>query len=137
MPFLYLNNYLWTINFAKGRLKMIFYNFAITFCINIIADIILIPYFKAEGAAAGYLLAIIGQSVFYWYQTGLPGLKKASVTVLICPAAAMASGLLATRLFDNILAVLFTAIGSFILLSVITRQLRISDQPVLKRIAGR
>ena len=48
MPFLYVNNFLWTINFAKGHLKMIFYIFFITFLVNVIGDIILIPFFRAK-----------------------------------------------------------------------------------------
>ncbi len=136
MPFLYLNNFLWTVNFAKGRLKMIFYNFAFTFCINIIADIILIPLYKAEGAAAGYLLAIIGQSIFYLYQTKLAGLGKSSFSVLLCPAAAIAGGLAASRLFNNVWAILFTAVPIFIFLLILTKQLRRNDLQVLRRVTG-
>ena len=136
MPFLYLNNFLWTINFAKGRLKMIFYNFAITFCINVIADIILIPLYKAEGAAVGYLLAIVGQSAFYLYKTRVAGLEKAGISLLLCPVAATASGLAATWLFSNTWAILFTAIFSFFFLLFITRQLRRNDLPVLRRVTG-
>ncbi len=136
MPFLYLNNFLWTINFAKGRLKMIFYIFAITFCINIIADTGLIPFFKGEGAAGGYLLAIIGQSVLYLYQTKLNGLKKNSFSLLLCPACAIAGGLLASGLFQNTWALLFSAIFVFVILLILTRQLRRNDWPVIKRITG-
>jgi len=136
MPFLYLNNFLWTINFAKGRLKMIFYNFALTFCINVVADIILIPIYKAEGAAAGYLLAIIGQSVFYLFRTRLAGLEKSGLAVLICPIAAAAAGFGATYLFSNTLLILFSSVFAFLFLMLITKQLHRNDLPVLRRVTG-
>jgi len=136
MPFLYLNNFLWTINFAQGRLKMIFYNFALTFCINVVADIILIPLFKAEGAAAGYLIAIIGQSIFYLYQTKLTGLGKSGFSVLFCPMAAGAAGFVAIYLFINTWMILFTAVLLFLFLLAILGQLRRNDLQVLRRITG-
>jgi len=39
---------LWTISFAKGRLKMIFTAFVITLTVNVIADVILIPIYKMK-----------------------------------------------------------------------------------------
>ena len=136
MPFLYLNNFLWTINFAKGRLKMIFYVFAITFVVNIIADISLIPFFNGEGAAAGYLVAIISQSLAYLYFTKLNGLTKNSFAVLLCPACAAVAGYAATILLNDPWAILITAIIFFLLLLLLCRQLRLSDWPVLKRVMG-
>ena len=76
MPFIYANNFLWTINFARGALKMIFYIFFITCLINIISDLALIPLFGAEGAATGYLIAIFIQFVLFKIKTRLPGCKK-------------------------------------------------------------
>ena len=137
MPFLYLNNFLWTINFAKGRLKMIFYVFAITFVINVVADIVLIPLYKAEGAAIGYLLAIIGQSIAYVSQTNLNGLRQNAFSVLICPVCAMLSVYLASLLFINVLLLLTFAILFFILLLALTRQLKPSDRAIIKRVFKR
>lgn len=91
LSFVYLNNYLWTINFARGRLKMIFYNFGFTVAINVIADCILIPAFKAEGAAAGYIIAIVGQSAFYLFNTKLEGIQRAALLAILCPLLAYLS----------------------------------------------
>ena len=136
MPFLYLNNFLWTINFARGRLNMIFYNFALTFCVNVVADIIFIPIFKGNGAAGGYLAAIIIQSAFYLYQTKLTGLGKTGFSVLLCPIAAAASGFAVAGLFNNTWIILFTSILVFLFLMVLTKQLRQNDIPVLRRVTG-
>ena len=137
MPFLYLNNFLWTINFAKGRLQMIFYVFAVTFLVNIVATTLLIPLYSAIGAAVAYVLTIISQSILYLYQTRIDGLKKNSFCVLLCPFCALASGISASVLFTNIWLQLFSALFLFLLLVIITVQLRLSDWMVFKRIAAR
>lgn len=137
MPFLYLNNFLWTINFAKGKLKMIFYVFAITFAINVIADVILIPLYKAEGAAIGYLLAIIGQSIAYLFQTNLEGIRRNALSVLICPICAIASVYVGSIFFQNPLMQLPFDVLCFLLLLILTRQLKLSDRAILNRFFGR
>jgi O-antigen/teichoic acid export membrane protein len=134
MPFLYLNNFLWTINFARGLLKMIFFVFLVTFLVNIIADIILIHFFKADGAAAAYLLTIISQSALYIVQTKMGVLKRSRLAVLACPAIAILCGFSANSLFHNCWLQLLVATFFFAVLLVITRQLRLSDWPVIKRV---
>jgi O-antigen/teichoic acid export membrane protein len=70
MPLLYFTNYLWTINFTKGNLKLIFIVMAASFAVNITSCCILIPIYKNEGAAMAYLFTIITQLIFYiWKKT--------------------------------------------------------------------
>ena len=136
MPFLYFNNFLWTINFAKGRLKMIFYVFFISFLFNLAGDIVLIPFFRAEGAAVAYLIAIIVQSIWYLKQTKLEGLKNKSFSVLLCPAIAIISGILANLFFNSSWTILFCALIFYFFFLYFTRQIRSSDWHVFKRISG-
>ena len=136
MPFLYFNNFLWTVNFAKGRLKMIFYVFFISFLFNLAGDIILIPFFKAEGAAVAYLVAIIAQSVIYLKQTKLEGLRKNSFALLLCPALAILSGILATLLFNSVWIIFFSSLFFYTLFLYFTKQIQVSDWLVFRRITG-
>ncbi|MES1226498.1 MAG: oligosaccharide flippase family protein, partial [Bacteroidota bacterium] len=136
MPFLYFNNFLWTVNFAKGRLKMIFFVFAASFLINVIANIFLTPVYKAEGAAAAYLLTIVGQSVLYILNTELKGLLRNSGPVLLCPLCAIISGIAASYSFGNSWLQLASACILFLLLLIITRQLLLSDRLLFKRFTG-
>lgn len=136
MPFLYFNNFLWTINFAKGRLKMIFNVFFISFLFNLVADLVLIPFFKAEGAAIGYLVAIVVQSVIYCKRTKLAGLKNSSYSLILCPAFALVSGFLARLLFEQVWIILLTAIVFFTLLLFLGKQIRASDRNIIKRVSG-
>jgi O-antigen/teichoic acid export membrane protein len=133
MPFLYFNNFLWTINFAKGRLKMIFYVFLISFLFNLAGDIVLIPFFKAEGAAVAYLVAILVQSVLYLKKTNLAGLKKNSLQLLICPLAAVVTGVLTTKYIGELWISIIVAPAFFVLLLYLTRQIKFTDWPAFKR----
>jgi len=136
LPFLYFNNILWTINFAKGRLKMIFYLFAISFIINIAGDIILIPLYKAEGAALAFLLANLVQSGIFLYHTKLEGLLKNSHPLLLSPAAAILSGYTAISLFHQPWLILLFACLLFFAILLLTRQIRSTDWLKFKRIIG-
>jgi O-antigen/teichoic acid export membrane protein len=134
MPFLYFNNFLWTINFAKGRLKMIFYVFLISFLFNLVGDMVLIPFFKAEGAAVAYLVAIIIQSVIYLKKTNLAGLKKNSLQLLLCPLAAVVTGILMTRFISVLWINMLIAPTFYLLLLYLTKQIKFTDWPAFKRV---
>jgi O-antigen/teichoic acid export membrane protein len=136
LPFIYLNNFLWTVNFAKGRMKMIFWVFALTFAVNMIADLALIPFYGGEGAAFGYLLAMISQSVAFLYMTKISGLTGSALSVLIAPACAFFV-LFATKLYIGLTwSALAMAIPVFILLLLLTRQVKKGDWQLLKRISS-
>lgn len=65
ISFLYFNNFLWTIYFSCSRLKEIFRIFVVTFTVNAIGDVVLIPLFHNEGAAMASLLSLVMQSVLF------------------------------------------------------------------------
>jgi len=124
MPLIYFNNFLWTINFTAGRLKMIFYILFFTFLINVLVNIILIPFFGGAGAAIAYLLSMISQFLFFWVKTDLPELKKRKNFLLFCPLAALASESLSCLAFKNTIAILLTSISLFFLLLLFARFLQ-------------
>lgn len=136
LPFLYFNNMLWTINFAKGRLKMIFVIFAITFFINITGDIILIPLYKAEGAAMVFLLASAVQTGLFLQFTRLDGLWKSSYPLLLSLVAAIISGFTANNIFHHTGLVLLFSLLFYFLLLIVSRQIRKNDRLVFKRVTG-
>ncbi len=69
IPFLFLNNFLWTVLFCTHRLRTILGIFATSFTVNIIGNLVLIPLYQAEGAAAAFTLAAIVQSICCIVQT--------------------------------------------------------------------
>lgn len=136
MPFLYFNNFLWTVNFAQGRLRAIFYVFLTSFLVNLAGNISLVPFWGADGAALAFLLAIIIQSLLYFLQTKLPGIRSRSFVVLLCPAMACAAGILAFLVFSQPVLVLCSALLLYFLLLFLTRQIGLADWHVFKRITG-
>ncbi|MGZ3822646.1 MAG: oligosaccharide flippase family protein, partial [Mucilaginibacter sp.] len=137
IPLLYLTNFLWTISFAKGRLKMIFTAFVITLAVNVIADIILIPIYKNEGAAIGYLAGYVAQTIYFIIKNDVKELNQVLYPLLICTACACLSVFGARFLSGDVwlevgLSVLFYIAGLFI-----TSQVRMGDVKVLQLIADR
>ncbi len=134
MPFIYANNFLWTVNFAKGKFKMIFYIFLSTFLINVIFDVILIPGFGGEGAAAGYFLAVSTQFFLFSIKTNIDSFRKNNYAILICPLVAFVSGMLSNYFITNTVAALFVSIVFFFFLLIISRQIILRDWLEIKRL---
>ncbi|MDR3696832.1 oligosaccharide flippase family protein [Mucilaginibacter sp.] len=134
LPVLYLNNFLWTVYFAQGRLKMILISFILTFLVNVLGDILLIPFFKNEGAAFAFLAACIVQSVYYLKQGTFPELKSVWQPLIPCTLCALVSGFLSRALFPDSWLVLPAAILVYLGLLFVSTQLRISDGKSLRRL---
>lgn len=134
LPFLYFNNLLWTINFSKGYLKLIFKIIGITCIINLAGDIILIPFYLAEGAAAAFLIAMGLQSFMFLRMIFIKELKHNWYSLIICPFCAIVSVILSVALFINTWIVLLWAILLFFIFLMISGQLRRSDWAIIKAI---
>jgi O-antigen/teichoic acid export membrane protein len=65
LPMAYIINFMWTIAFAQGRLKMIFQFTAITLCCNVVLNLTLIPLLGALGAAIAFTGSTAVQLVLY------------------------------------------------------------------------
>lgn len=136
MPLLYYNNFLWTVNFAKGRQKMIFYVFLTSFVFNLAGDLILIPVYGSAGAAVAYLVAICIQAICYFKNTSLPGLSSSSLVLVFSPLAAVGSYLIVTFLFNPFWLQCIIALPAYFLLLSLTGQLRFSHWQSFMRITG-
>jgi O-antigen/teichoic acid export membrane protein len=128
MPFIYINNFLWTVFFAQGRLKAILMSFIITLLVNVGFDIILIPIFKNEGAAFAFLLACMVQTVYYLKKNTVAGLTHTWLPLIFCTASALISGFTAKMLFINWWLALPAAIVFYTILLFASKQLKLSDR---------
>ena len=133
MPFIYANNFLWSINFAQSRLKMIFHIFFITFIVNITGNLILIPFFGGEGAAVAYLSAVMVQFILFWAKTNLPGLVK-NKFIFLTPVAAIAGAVSPFFIFDQTWLKVILSLCIFFLLLFSLKLLCKNDWQILKRI---
>jgi O-antigen/teichoic acid export membrane protein len=134
MPFIYFNNFLWTINFTQDRLRLILIIYGTTFFVNLIADFILIPFLQAEGAAFGYLLAIIVQSLLFLKITKMEGLHKISLQLLLVPVIASGSWMLVSFVFISVPFVLISSLLLFLILLFFSRVFHRKDLLVVKAI---
>lgn len=134
IPLLYVNNFLWTINFAKGRLKMLFFIIIVIFSINAIGDFALIPFFKGPGAAIAYLAAQAVQVVVYIWKTRVKHKEMIWQLLLINAGSAFVSGWIGVHFFPNPVARTAVACGTYLLLAAATGQLRLNQWRTLKSI---
>jgi O-antigen/teichoic acid export membrane protein len=134
LPFIYLNNFLWTIHFATGRLRRILFITITTLSVNVFADVLLIPFLNGEGAAIAILIAFIIQSVLYSQKAYIPGLGRIWQTILICGAAAVLSGWLAKSGFTHLELSLFAAFVSYTIILIAGKQIKLIDWFILKRV---
>lgn len=132
MPLLYVNNFLWTISFAQGRLKMILRSFVLTLLINITGDLILIPFYHNEGAAAAFLLASLAQTVFYIRMNTVPEIREVWRPLTWCTACALLSGFIVRVLIPNPWLALSCSGLLYIFFLLLSAQLKLSDVKELK-----
>jgi O-antigen/teichoic acid export membrane protein len=134
LPFLYLNNFLWSIYFAKGQMKMILLSFILSFSTNLILNIFLIPYAGNEGAAIAFLAASVVQTVFYLYQNQLPVLNMLWRDLAIFFTLALFCGFLFRYLQIGYLYSLVLSILLFLILLFLFRQLKWNNLKAITRL---
>ncbi|GAA4338332.1 polysaccharide biosynthesis C-terminal domain-containing protein [Flaviaesturariibacter amylovorans] len=128
MPLLYLNNLCWSLHFAAGRRGLLFRIFAITFAINAVTCVLLVPAWGKEGAAAAYTIAIGLQTVLY--HRALPAAQRPSWRPLLACSGAAGAGVALAALLGGPTGVLSGAL-LFVLLLLATRQLRLGEYRLL------
>src|SRR4030081_3560444 len=97
-------------------MKMILYSFIITFLVNIAGDIILIPFFKNEGAAFAFLAACFVQTIYYLKKNTINELKHIWHSLFFCTICALFSGFASRILFANSWLIVPLAIAFYIIL---------------------
>jgi O-antigen/teichoic acid export membrane protein len=138
MPFLYINNFMWTVNFAQGRLHRIFWIISTTFLINVIGDILLIPFLYGKGAAIAYFIAIVIQTVLYLQRTktSFSLFNKLWQSLLFAAGGALISGFAAFFLFRPTGLRLLCSLSIFVLILLAGKQIRRNDWLILKKTIG-
>jgi len=132
MPFMYFNNFLWSIGFAQGKLRLIFRVFAVTFLVNVIGDVVLIPLLGNVGAAIAYLAAMLVQGVLYALSIERSFALKQGINLLICGACALISGLVATHLLNGVFVIILFAVVLYLILAILFGQINLKKLNLLK-----
>jgi len=127
LPFIYVMNFFWTIYFVQNRLKMILQVFLVTFGVNVIGDLLLIPFFKNEGAAIAFLASCVVQAVLFSSKNKISELNGSLIVLLKYTAYAFISGALAKLLFQNFWMTVPASIVFYFLIIILTRQIKTAD----------
>ena len=136
MPFLYFNNFMWSIYFADGKLKFILFVIGVTFFVNLIGDILMIPFLKNEGAALSYLLAMVVQFILYISKTDLTKLRSMIYSLILCFSSAFLGALLAQLIFINTFYILLSAVLFYLIFLKICAQLNFNDLKRIKQLGN-
>jgi O-antigen/teichoic acid export membrane protein len=132
MPLLYFNNYLWTINFTRGNLKLVFFIMAAAFAVNIAACSVLIPLYKNEGAAFAYFLTALVQLVLYLQKSAFPIPVNRPYLLLLWPFTACFSGYIASTCTTNTAAGVGIAAGIYFAVVFLSKKDRLKDWKTLQ-----
>jgi len=127
LPFLYMNNILWSVHFAQDHLKLILRITFITFFIILAGDLIFIPLYSVKGAALVYFLATIVEYLNYMRSSHLSIIKETWLSPITCLIIASVSGFTAIYVSDSLLIRFAVAMPLFCLLLLATKQLRKPD----------
>ncbi len=132
MPFLYLTNYLWTIQFTRGNLKLIFLIMTAALLTNITCCSILVPLFKNEGAAIACLATVLIQLTLYIRKKTLE-ISLIQWYFLLCwPLTALFCGIIAKRYQKLPALSILLASGIYSAVVIISRQVRKKDWKILQ-----
>jgi O-antigen/teichoic acid export membrane protein len=77
LPLVYISNFLWTIAFAQGRLRLTFWFSAATLSTNVILNLLLIPALGALGAAIASTGSLLVNVILYLWYVREPALRIA------------------------------------------------------------
>ena len=132
MPLLYFSNFLWTIQFAKGNLRLVFTVMAVSFGVNLIACSILIPQYKNEGAAGAYFLTVLVQLVLYIQKKTLPLPTTRWYILFLWPVTAGMAGFISCRFTTGLAVRISVALFVYLGLVFFSRQLRVKDWKTLQ-----
>lgn len=135
LPVMYLNNFLWSLHFAEGNLKIILHSFVLCFSLNVVGNLLLLPLYGNEGAAVAYLLSILVQTIYYAGKT--EAFTGNFLALAACAACAFTSGYLTPMFTANTIMLLVCGSAIYVVLLVFTVQIRQKDWKLfLKTVAG-
>jgi len=132
IPFQYMINLLWTVEFAQNRLKRVFRITAVTCIIIVAGDLLMIPLLNAKGAVIVYLFATATEYLLYLRVSVIARIKESWQALVFCISAALLSGFAVSYITGDIIIQVLLSILIYLILLVATRQIKQDDIQMLK-----
>ena len=133
IPFQYLVNLFWTVQFAENRLARIFRITAITCFIIVAGNFIMIPLMNAKGAALVYLFAMVVDFFIYFRYVDFINRQKVWLPLFVCGGIALLTGIGISLLVLPVITKLILSVIIYSMLIVITGQVRKNDIVMIKQ----
>lgn len=132
LPFQYMNNLLWTVEFAQNRLKRIFKITAVTCIIIVAGNLLMIPILNARGAAIVYLLATITEYLIYLRVSIIGRIRESWQALLFCTGVMLFSDLAVNCISDSVFIKLLFSAVIYLILLCITGQIKKDDLQIIR-----
>lgn len=132
LPFQYMINLLWTIEFAQNRLKLILRITAVCCLVIIAGDLMMIPLLNAKGAAIVYLIATIIEYMLYLRSSVLLKIGNSWQSLAVCTGIALLSGFAAEYLNSTVYIKLLLAIAAYTAMLFAFSQVNRKDWQLIK-----
>ena len=132
VPLQAIINYLWSIGFAQGQIKSILYITLSAAVINLLFNILLIPYYQAIGAAIAFLISTIFQTLLYIIYITQNDLKLHYKTCVLMFLNSSLSILISKYIFENYIAQGCFAICIYGILALLSKQVQFKLTGIFK-----
>ncbi len=132
LPFQYMNNLFWNIEFAQNRLSKILRITAAACLIIIAGDLLMIPLMNAKGAAIVYLAATVTEYLLYLRSSVLNKIQESWLALIICTGIALLSGLFAEFFIEPVYLKIFLTTCIYAALLFVTGQVKSTDGKLIK-----
>ncbi len=122
IPVQFFTNLLWTICFTSKKYRPITTITATTAVVNILLNIIFIPYWGGLAAAISFLITAVLQMLLYYFVVrkltiSFPVVRIGSLFLIACLAY-----LVATRIVENVFLQILVAVSTYLVITILTRQ---------------
>lgn len=132
LPFQYMNNLFWTIEFAQNRLAKILRITAAACLIIVAGDLLMIPLMNAKGAAIVYLVATTTEYILYLRSSVLNKIQESRGAVIVCMAIALLSGFTVEFFVEQDSLKILLAVSIYAALLFVTGQVKRTDLQLIK-----
>jgi len=132
IPLQFTINLLWTLTFSAKKYKAITIVTFITASLNIVLDVVLIHFYGGIGGALAFLLSVCIQAIAYVFVVNKHIMTFSLWPLLIMAVAGTISYFGAIYLSDGVWPRLGIAVGAFLALTLLTRQVGRQHLDVLK-----
>lgn len=121
VPIQFATDFYWNICFAKGQLLVTFRIAIISGVINIVLNLLLIPFTGAIGAAIAYLACFIIQLILFWRHSRLNNVQPDILHLMKAVFSAFSALVIAKLLTSNPWITVLLSISLYFLLSIFSK----------------